>query len=403
MIGQYAHGNEPSHHVAYLYNFVGRPWKTQARVRQIMDAFYAPTPDGLTGNEDCGQMSAWYVLSAAGLYQVAPGRPVYSIGSPLFEEVRFNLENGRTFTVKARGVSPRNVYIQSARLNGRSYRDSYLTHADIMNGGEIVYEMGPLPNKGWGVGDGQLRAATIGHNLITPVPVIQSGGDSFRQRMTVRLQTTAPRLRLHYTTDGSHPDARSPLYRRPFVLRHPTTVKAVAIDERGSLSLVSTARFRRIAHDWKISILSKYSPQYSAGGPEALIDGARGGADFRTGAWQGYQGQDFEAVIDLGAVRGVRRLGASFLQDTGSWIWLPARVEFELSRDGVNFVKLAEVAAEDVSDRDTKVTVRELSSDFPRNDARYVRVRAYNYGDVPPWHPGAGGKSWIFIDEIVVE
>lgn len=403
MIGQYAHGNEPSHHVAYLYNFVGQPWKTQARVRRIMDAFYAPTPDGLIGNEDCGQMSAWYVMSAAGLYQVAPGRPVYSIGSPLFEQVRFNLENGRTFNVKAHGISPRNVYIQSAKLNGRAHQESYLTHADIMNGGEIVYEMGPVPNKSWGVGDLQLGAATIRRELVTPVPVIESDGDSFRRQTTLRLRPTAPRLRLHYTTDGSEPSARSPLYRRPFVLRRPTTVKAVAIDERGRSSLVNTARFRRIDYDWKIRVLSKYAPQYSAGGAAALIDGARGGADFRTGAWQGYQGQDFEAVIDLGALRGIKKLGASFLQDVGSWIWLPSRVEFELSRDGVNFVKLAEVTAADVSDRETKVTVREFSSNFPRRDARYVRVRAHNYGDVPPWHPGAGGKSWIFIDEIIVE
>jgi predicted alpha-1,2-mannosidase len=403
LIGQYAHGNEPSHHVAYLYNFAGRPWKTQARVRQIMDTFYAPRPDGLIGNEDCGQMSAWYVLSAAGLYQVAPGRPLYSIGTPLFGEVRFNLENGKAFVVKARGVSSKNIYIQSARLNGRPYAESYLTHADIMGGGEIVYRMGPTPNKAWGAGDAQLRAATIDHELITPVPVIQSDGDSFRHRMTVTLKPTARGLKLYYTTDGSDPDTGSALYARPLVLRRPTTVKAVAVDGRGARSLVTTARFRRILHDWKIRVLSEYAPQYSAGGPDALIDGARGGPDFRTGAWQGYQGQDFEAVIDLGEVKSVTRLGAGFLQDVGSWIWLPTRVEFELSLDGVNFSKAAAVSARDVSDRDTRVSVRDLSSAFPRRDARFIRVRAFNYGAVPPWHPGAGGKAWIFVDEITVE
>ena len=403
LIGQYAHGNEPSHHVAYLYDFAGRPWKTQARVRKIMDTFYAPRPDGLIGNEDCGQMSAWYVLSAAGIYQIAPGRPLYSIGTPLFKEVRFNLENSKTFVVKARGVSPRNFYVQSARLNGRTHAESYLTHADIMGGGEIVYEMGPTPNTTWGAGDGQLRAATIDHERITPVPVIQSDGDSFRHRMTVTLKPTARRLKLYYTTDGSEPDTGSTLYGRPFVISRPTTVNAIAVDERGVSSLVATARFRRILHDWRIRVLSKYDPQYSAGGPNALIDGAKGGTDFRTGAWQGYQGQDFEAVIDMGEVKSVTRLGAGFLQDVGSWIWLPTRVEFELSLDGVNFSKAAAVSAHDVSDRDTRVTVRDLSSTLPPRDARFVRVRARNYGAVPSWHPGAGGKSWVFVDEITVE
>src|SRR5207248_2485474 len=130
LIGQYAHGNEPSHHVAYLYDYVNQPWKTQFRVREIMDKFYTPQPDGLIGNEDCGQMSAWYVLSAAGFYPVTPGSPVYAIGTPLFAEIRFRLENGKQFVIKANGVSAKNIYIQSATLNGRPYRKSWLTHRD---------------------------------------------------------------------------------------------------------------------------------------------------------------------------------------------------------------------------------------------------------------------------------
>ena len=121
LIGQYAHGNEPSHHMAYLYNYVGQPWKTQRRVRQIMNQFYNPEADGLIGNEDCGQMSAWYVFSAAGFYPVTPGSKVYAIGSPLFPTVRLNLENGKTFLIRVVNVSDRNLYIQSATLNGQVY------------------------------------------------------------------------------------------------------------------------------------------------------------------------------------------------------------------------------------------------------------------------------------------
>jgi putative alpha-1,2-mannosidase len=149
LMGQYAHGNEPSHHIAYLYNYANQPWKTQARVRQIMDQFYHPAPDGLIGNEDCGQMSAWYVLSAAGIYPVTPGSGSYAIGSPIFTELRFNLENGKSFAIKARGVSDHNVYIQSATLNGKRYSKSFISHRDLMNGGELTFVMGSTPNVSW--------------------------------------------------------------------------------------------------------------------------------------------------------------------------------------------------------------------------------------------------------------
>ena len=161
LIGQYAHGNEPSHHMAYLYDYVGQPWKTQMRVRQIMDQFYKPGPDGLIGNEDCGQMSAWYVLSAAGFYPVTPGSTVYAIGTPLFPEVRFNLQNGKSFVVRAVNASERNIYIQSARMNGKTYNKSFLLHQDLMAGGELVFTMGPRPNVRWGVGRGNEPVSRI--------------------------------------------------------------------------------------------------------------------------------------------------------------------------------------------------------------------------------------------------
>jgi len=161
LIGQYAHGNEPSHHMAYLYNFAGQPWKTQQRVRQIMDQFYAPTPEGLIGNEDCGQMSAWYVLSAAGFYPVTPGDPIYLIGTPLFPILQFNLENGKRFVIKAPRVSKKDFYIQSATLNGRPLQRSYLRHSELMAGGELVFRMGPKPNLTWGSRAGDIPVSKI--------------------------------------------------------------------------------------------------------------------------------------------------------------------------------------------------------------------------------------------------
>ncbi|MEZ4701425.1 MAG: GH92 family glycosyl hydrolase [Rhodothermales bacterium] len=148
--GHYWHGNEPSHQIAYLYAYAGAPWKTQQRVRDIMADEYSSAPGGLSGNDDAGQMSAWYVFSAIGLYPVAPGMPYYVLGSPLFETTRFRLGSGRKFTIEARGTSDRNRYIQSAELNGEPLTRPWIRHEEIVSGGQLVLEMGPEPNKTWG-------------------------------------------------------------------------------------------------------------------------------------------------------------------------------------------------------------------------------------------------------------
>lgn len=150
LIGQYAHGNEPSHHVAYLYPYAGQQWKTAEKVRYIDREFYTDSPDGIIGNEDCGQMSAWYIMSAMGFYQVNPSNGVFVFGSPLFPSLTLRLENGRSFTVTAEGNSDTNIYIQSATLNGQPYEKSYITYDDIMAGGELHFVMGDKPNKAFG-------------------------------------------------------------------------------------------------------------------------------------------------------------------------------------------------------------------------------------------------------------
>ncbi len=147
LIGQYAHGNEPSHHIAYLYNYAGAPWKTQEKVRQIVETLYTDQPNGLCGNEDCGQMSAWYVFSALGFYPVNPAEGIYAIGSPIFERAQIKVADGKTLIIVAKGVSKENKYIQSAKLNGKPLERSYLLHAELMQGGKLEFEMGNQPNK----------------------------------------------------------------------------------------------------------------------------------------------------------------------------------------------------------------------------------------------------------------
>jgi predicted alpha-1,2-mannosidase len=153
LIGLYAHGTEPSHHIPYLYCYAGAPWKTQSRVRQVLDSLYLDTPEGLCGNEGCGQLSAWYVFSAIGMYPVNPASGVYIIGSPYFENVSIETGGGKSFTITARNVSTSSKYIQSATINGNPLNRLYITHNETLQGAAVVFEMGETPNMTWGVND----------------------------------------------------------------------------------------------------------------------------------------------------------------------------------------------------------------------------------------------------------
>ncbi|XCF05960.1 GH92 family glycosyl hydrolase [Tamlana crocina] len=151
LIGQYAHGNEPSHHIAYMFNKANKPWRTQYWVNHILNTQYNTTPNGLSGNEDCGQMSAWYVFSAMGFYPMNPASGIYEIGSPIFEKTTIKLEDDKVFTIEAENVSDKNIYIQSATLNDKDFNSTTISHKQILNGGTLTFKMGPEPNKTWGV------------------------------------------------------------------------------------------------------------------------------------------------------------------------------------------------------------------------------------------------------------
>ncbi len=147
LIGNYVHGNEPSHHIPYLYMWTSQPWKTQSCVRNIMNRMYKNKADGLCGNDDCGQMSAWYVFSSLGFYPVCPGSDQYVLGSPNVRQASIRLGNEKQFSVRTENDKPENVYVKSVKLNGKTYNKAYITHGDIMNGGELVFEMAAKPNK----------------------------------------------------------------------------------------------------------------------------------------------------------------------------------------------------------------------------------------------------------------
>ena len=313
-IGQYAQGNEPSHHVAYLYDFAGRPDKRQARVEQILETLYTSAPDGLCGNDDCGQMSAWYVLSALGRYPVCPG----DVAGQAITRIPKTIVTNPAFEMAG------DIFADSLRVS-------------ITGEGEIWYRI---------------------------------GDEDFRP------------------------------YEGPFTVYEPCTMEAYArIGERRSFTTRSAVH--QIARDRDIAIRSRYSRQYTAGGDEGLIDGFRGGLNWRTGGWQGYQDTDFEAVVDLRSVRTVTRVGAGFCQDARSWIWMPRYVEFSASADGEHFTPLARVE-NTMDERDYEVRIWDC--EVPASvQARYIKVFAKNIGTIPDWHPGAGSPGFIFIDEIWIK
>jgi len=246
LIGQYAHGNEPSHHMAYLYNFTDSPDKTQYYINKILREEYSPNPDGLSGNEDCGQMSAWYVISSLGIYTIAPGQQQFQIGVPQFEKAVINLENGKKFIIlnPGVGVSRSNIYLQGMNLNKKSYNKLYLNFDDIANGGEFEVYTGRLPNKLF-VQSLEKPTSKITDDLIIPDPYIISPSKTFKQPISIQIKCANANAKIYYTLDGATPTASSTLYNSPINITSNTAVKAIAV-ENGKTSFVDEGTFTKI-------------------------------------------------------------------------------------------------------------------------------------------------------------
>jgi putative alpha-1,2-mannosidase len=401
LVGQYAHGNEPSHHIAYLYNFTNSPDKTQYYLTKILNEQYTAAPDGLSGNEDCGQMSAWYVMSCLGFYNIAPGQQQFQIGIPQFEKMVISLENGKRFTVSNPGatVSRANVYLQGMNLDKKSYNKLYLDYETIANGGEFEVFTGRLANKLF-VQDLEKPTSKITDELIVPNPYIEAASKTFKQAISVTIKCADSLAKIYYTLDGSTPSANSTLYNQPLVISANTTVKAIAINN-GKSSFVDEGNFIKIRGDLKLSLTNKYLPNYAAQGDETLVNGIHGTANWRLGNWQGFQNKDLEAIIDMGQVKPVKQVSIGTLQDTRSWIVFPKNVQYWLSDDGKNY-KLAATVDSKVDVKDLNVQTQEFTA--PLNTrTRYIKIVAKQYGPLPDWHESKGSPSYIFADEITVE
>lgn len=224
MLGQYAHGNEPSHHIAYLYNYAGQPWKTQEMTRKLLDVMYQPEPEGICGNEDCGQMSAWYIMTALGIYPVCPGSGEFVLTTPLFSKVTIQLGNGKKLLITA-NEPEKNVYIRRVWWNNKEVRQNFITYAQLMEGGELRFELGTQPDKSRGITEASFPYSFSTGRRVS-VPFILQDLHLFDEQVKVELGSATAHAEIRYTLDGSIPDRKSLLYEKPFVIDHTCVLKA---------------------------------------------------------------------------------------------------------------------------------------------------------------------------------
>lgn len=396
LIGQYAHGNEPSHHMAYLYNFTKSPWKTQEKVHEIIRKLYSAKPDGLSGNEDCGQMSSWYVLSSLGFYSFAPGSDVYLTGTPLFDSAFVHLENGKTFAVKRQNFVVGNSYVKTILLNGEKINRNFIYHHEIMDGGELTFVMDNKPS----TEAVTFPVSNITRNKLLPSPIFVNAAPSFEEKTKIELtsNSTVP-VEIRYTTDGTVPTAKSKLYKKPIKVKSSVQIMARSFTTE-SASYPIEGSFKKVNSNWDIQIKTAYANQYSGGGDRALIDQISGGSDFRTGGWQGYYGEDVIVELDFKKKLKINGVSVQFMQDIKSWIWLPSEVRFMISDDGESWFTIhTEKNTLDIAQYGAVIKALGFEKPF---STQYLKIVAKNRGICPDWHLGAGNPSWIFADEISV-
>ncbi len=395
LIGQYAHGNEPSHHVAYLYNFIGQPHKTQKYVSQILNELYLNEPDGISGNEDCGQMSAWYIFSSLGFYPLTPASNEYIIGTPLFTNARIQLPNQKEFIISSTKKSKDEIYIAAASLNGEPLERSYIYHDEIMNGGHLHFVLSDTPTD-WSTEQESWPVTSI-ENEITPPPFIKKGDLSFKDSTKVVLDHIDPDATIHYQWNES----RFQTYHQPITINTEGSLHVKAI-KNGQESKIITTQFHKKDPNIQLELLSKYENQYNAGGRLALIDKVFGTKDFRTGTWQGYNNENVRFILSVNDQRHVDSLSMQFLQDQNSWIFLPSEITCFGSNDGIHYEKIG-TQQFSASEQNNEVLIKRVEFPIHHSYKRY-KVVAKTVGELPNWHKGAAfdGKCWLFIDEVVL-
>ncbi|MBS1650736.1 MAG: GH92 family glycosyl hydrolase [Bacteroidetes bacterium] len=402
LIGQYAHGNEPSHHMAFLYNYVGAPEKSTAIVHKILNSFYKNTPDGLIGNEDCGQMSAWYIMASMGLYQVCPGTALYTITEPIFEQIKINFENNKTTTIVNK--KELNQKISALLLNNKKSIRSAITHEQLIAGNEVKFLYTSISDSVSKFGKNilQMPHSRVDGVHAIPAPIIESKTELFKSETTFKIKPINGKVdKIIYNITPS--DSFYSLYNfdKEIKISSTSTVSAIAISGKDS-SIKIWAKLTKIKYPYEVAISGLCNPQYASYGKESLFDGIYGDLDWRKGNWLGYQGQDVTIEIDLLKQQEIKFVALNFLQDSRSWILLPKEVEILTSTDKKNYTLLSK-QTHNITDRDEKKQTKNFFLCEIPIKTRYIKINIKNYGKLPDWHAGSGNEAFFFMDELEIK
>lgn len=375
LIGQYAHGNEPSHHIVFLYNYLGKTAKMNQLVAQICDSFYLNAPDGLIGNEDCGQMSAWYVCAKSGIYPTCPG------------ENNYDAIDGASTNLISAYLNPTPY---DHKLYHTGFADNYQTKRKIILSKFNQNEMSrTFP----------MRVDKLKMNAT--VPFIQNAPQIFSDSVRIEMASPKKGLPIYYSLNKSREFKN---YVEPFYLHESSTIQFYSL--RNTETYQSQyATFTKLPNDRKIILKNEYNKSYSAGGPQGLMDGIYGKLNWRAGDWQGYQGQDIEVIMAFDEPRTIKSMAANFLEDQNSWIFYPKEVEFYVSTDTENWTLVNQIPT-NKSDHTEQTTISKFETTYNtlvKQEYKYAKLVAKNFGPMPQWHEGRGNPTFIFIDEFEVK
>ena len=352
LIGQYAHGNEPSHHFAYLHVLSGKKGEKEGKkiIEKIISELYQNAPDGLCGNEDCGQMSAWLVCSVNGIYKCAPG-----------------LEKNWLSYSK-----------NSLQRNG------HLSNAPIQT---------------------SLQTRIIDHPIV-PVPILKGPAISFVDSALISIRCAGTVQRIQVSIWEEEKVIKVFDYSKPFTIFNACKISCIAFGENNLKSQPSVGVYNKRDANKSIVSIGGYDNQYTGGGREALIDGAHGGQDFRTGGWQGYFGKNLEVSIDVGKPTEIQQIEIGVLQDIKSWIWYPKLVEAFGENTKGEWIKLGQVECTDQTQVYGNMTKKLKIDVLNFKSVSYQKIKIVGHSafeTIPDWHLGKGGKVWIFADEIEIK
>ena len=400
LIGQYAHGNEPSHHIAYLYNATNNPRRTSYWTHRILGSQYQNTPDGLSGNEDCGQMSAWYVMASMGMYPLVPGKPEYQISTPWWDAIHLELPNGKELDITVEDVGTYIMDYDRGDSLQIPFQKRFFTHDELLMGGHWQVKRGDEPSD-WGK---VYRYSTKMKNPTPPAPIVRVPR-TFTGTAQVEIIPTGQYDLWRYDRYENVKWKKDRKGRLRIGTAYDDGFVTAITPHFGYGNHVARAVFSKRDENLEAQWIAGHpSGQYSAGGPEAMVDGITGDTDWRKGHWVGVQGHDATLEINLKKSKQVQTIHVGILKDIRAWIAAPQKVEVQILYEADEKWHYFGAMEMDNPLGQQEAIRSDLVLSNPRTDlVKAIRITYTNAGRLEDWHPGAGYQSYFFTDEVRLE